>query len=304
MTILTTLQSEIIDRNRAMYVSQMVRRFGDVSAVHQAIAQLPKDQVDIWMARYEESSVSLVKLEGQGSDQAVPFLVRPKNSIESDESLWKRDRAEVKELIVSARPGLWVGAASVSQILPSSCEERVIQGLTAPTAPTQSKPPASKAAVAPPTERKIEQQKSEPKKYTVPLDTLDPDEIMERKPDVAEDHIVVAPTPAPISVSDNTSVSSPQAKRVKTTAEEPTGSPRFREVVIKKKVIVTEYSVGENNEMIVKDVEKMVEETVMEHVRPAVPKLKSSAPSSSSGKSAAKPPPAGQATLTGYFKKN
>jgi hypothetical protein len=86
---------------------------------------------------------------------------------------------------------------------------------------------------------------------------------------------------------------------------EESSSPQFRDVVIKKKVVVSEYEMNENGEMIVRDVEKMVEEIVREPVKskPAPPSI-SSIRSGTSGQSSGpkKAPKAGQATLTGFFK--
>ena len=103
---------------------------------------------------------------------------------------------------------------------------------------------------------------------------------------------------------------SPQSKRQK--LEEPVdepessppSSPQFREVVIKKKVVVSEYEMNENGEMIVRDVEKMVEEIVREQVKVPEKKKQSGFGGSSLANNKTKPAssaPSGQGTLTGFF---
>lgn len=105
-------------------------------------------------------------------------------------------------------------------------------------------------------------------------------------------------------------IASPQSKRQK--IEEPVdepessppSSPQFREVVIKKKVVVSEYEMNENGEMIVRDVEKMVEEIVREQVKVPEKKKQPGFGGSSSANNKKKPAssaPSGQGTLTGFF---
>jgi len=163
-------------------------------------------------------------------------------------------------------------------------------------------------------------------KYQVPLDSLgggDAPGTPERHRDEAEevsseivgktvDGDVMDVCSSSIGCGETVSeIRSPVNKRQRmessAAAEETAVGPEFRDVVIKKKVVVSEYEMNENGEMIVRDVEKMVEEIIREPVKKSSNVNRGGLPRSAAGSGGGGPkksPAAGQGTLTGFFKKS
>ena len=155
-------------------------------------------------------------------------------------------------------------------------------------------------------------------KFQVPLDRLDdPDTDMlpEKESSVAEDEARDAAPEIAVTIASSVagadSHTSPEPKRARIEASESgsidsgvsVGGPvEYRDVVVRKKTIVTEYEMGANGEMIVRDVEKMVEETRREPVRPRMPQRDIPAAAGNGTKKAEPKAKPGQGTLAGFFK--
>ena len=270
------------------------------------------------------------------------FAIKPRDSNESYASVFRRDREDVKAEMRACNESLW--SPSHALITASHpLEQRAIRNSTGPASNFSSKPtgqisnPSSKPigqAVNPsskpigqtsnasakpigqtvnPSSKPIGQTVNPSSKpastkalFTVPLDRLgDPDDEIEEKEKVIEHSLEVEQDAAApqVAVTVSDSSEAPTAKRQRVDGDE--DKPQYREVTIKKKVIVTEYEMGPNGEMVVKDVEKMVEETKLELVKaPHVTNNnnKSNSASSSATRKEPKPAKAGQGTLSGFFK--
>ena len=149
-------------------------------------------------------------------------------------------------------------------------------------------------------------------KYQVPLDSLGgeapntPERVSDEMDEPAEKEDVQ------MEEQQVKSSSSPDRNRQKIVVEPEeeevidtlSSSPKFREVVIKKKVVVSEYEMNESGEMIVRDVEKMVEEIVKEQIKPAAKKTVGGSTAAAAAKKKTSSAPAGQGTLMGFFSGN
>jgi hypothetical protein len=246
------------------------------------------------------------------------FALRALTSGESASSIWKREMEEVRKEMVLVRPGLWNPKhALVSHDSP----QREVAILTQEK-PQSSKPSAVFAQSAPAQlsvpktkEKSVAQPRAKPvtKKFEVPLDKLDEphsnskqDEVEDEKMSVEKENVELEQSAAAPEVALTiSSASSPSAKRQRFEEVESVASssePQFRQVTIKKKVVVTEYEMGPNGEMMVKDVEKMVEETKLEPVPPASGRSSINVRPTEKKKDAKATP--GQGKLTSFFKKN
>ena len=282
-----------------------------------------------------ELVISLRKIVELPEALSDVFLIQPRDSMESASSVFKRESEATRAAMTASRPALWIPsyalvtsdcperAIAVPVITPSVAVSGVKSAVGSKSAPSglgafvksveSAERSVVKTTVTAPVTAVNAPFKAKPStagvKFQIPLDRLDPDQANERANDDDEPVEAAKENGAP-EVAVTVSSESPVAKRPRVDAVESaisvesssTSSPKFREVTIKKKVIVTEYAMGPNGEMIVKDVEKMVEETRMEPVvasrRPAPSSVASSKQSSAPTKQA-KP---GQATLTGFFK--
>ena len=325
MSIGAYLESEVVEKKRSVLTSGLLRKFNSATFFNELSDFLDKrdDIVPLYLeSKTGENGNRIISVsETKGSADRV-FLIKPVGSEDSASALWKRDIEEVRSEMVAKRPSLWTPQyATVSSDV---CDERKVTVVTSiPPAPQKTIPTVSSVKSTQPAVKTSQQTiKSNPIavktsqtaavsapaalapqkkqiKYQIPKDRLDdPDEVSMKSEETKENGEHHSP-----EVLVEASAESPVTKRQK--VEEDTemvtsSEPQYREVTIKKKVIVTEYEMGPSGEMIVKDVEKMVEETKMELVKPVV--AKKQAPMASQGKKEPKPAKPGQGTLTGFFK--
>ena len=334
--VLSFLQEELIEKKRSVLFSSLVKRFDFGAELTDGLQTFLKaSQADVVvLSRTSELRpngelvISLRKIVELPEALSDVFLIQPRDSMESASSVFKRESEATRAAMTASRPALWIPSYA---LVSSDCPERAIavpvitpsvsvsgakSAVGSKSAPSGMgafvKPSASsaerKATVTAPVAAVYAPVRAAVK-FQIPLDRLDPDHANEGAHDDDEPVEAAKENGAP-EVAVTVSSESPVAKRPRVDAVESaisvesssTSSPKFREVTIKKKVIVTEYAMGPNGEMIVKDVEKMVEETRMEPVvasrRPAPSSVASSKQSSAPTKQA-KP---GQATLTGFFR--
>lgn len=339
MSISEYLESEVLEQRRAILMSGLIRKFGSASVAQEA-GKFLSSHAEHVSALFTHASVGtegqrVISLTEDMGDINRLFSIKPRDSVETPSAIVKRDLEEIRADMIAARPGLW--QPSFATITAETCLEREIKTVVVPapnpvstgkpstasvgvkSAPanlfTSSKPKT--VAVA---EKKVETKPVAPAekttaapraKFQVPLDRLDdPDsELPTDKKRQDDEEVEMKENSTSSQGAPEVVVSSPSVKRqrmdepVEEIAESVASSePQYREVVVKKKVIVTEYEMGPNGEMIVKDVEKMVEETKMELVK--APSKQSSVRSvvQSQTKKDPKPAKPGQATLTGFFK--
>ena len=309
------LESEVIEKSRAVLYSSLLSRFASEKQVEYGVKSFlgksgEKVKVLVVVTTISESDGSIkMSLKEIGSMELSGeplhcFGLWPLTSQESASAVWKREMDDVRKEIVSARPGLWQPKHA---LVVAESEERQ-KSMHHPSLPVPKPPPA----VAKP-EKSVPQPKKATKKFEVPLDKLDaPDEetLMEKENEDSSQSQQGAPEVALTIASSSSGVVEeevivpPEVKRQRIMPDEaPENLPEFREVTIKKKVIVTEYGMGPNGEMIVRDVEKMVEETKLEKVvAPRAVVTKSVEKKSEAKKPPSKGPAAGQGTLTNFFK--
>lgn len=336
MSVLSYLESEILEKRRAVFVSSLLRKFDHKSLLEDAKKFLSdnNDKVSTLFTRAtsNEDGTRVISLTSEKNGLEHLFSIKPIDSAESDSAMWKRDLEDIRTEMTKTESNIW--EPKFANIGAANCLERQIA--IAPSVVTTSKSvttngssttmsksgnlfSSSQKVASKPTsvEKKTETTHVEKKpltKFQVPLDRLDdPDselptdkkrqdeddeEMKENSDDVTHAAPEVAVSPSAKRQRTDTPMEEVVAESIASSSE-----PQYREVVIKKKVIVTEYEMGPNGEMIVKDVEKMVEETKMELVKPPSkqPSVKSIG-SSSQSKKEPKPAKAGQATLTGFFK--
>jgi methionine-rich copper-binding protein CopC len=306
MSVGAYLESEVVEKKRSVLTSSLLRKFNSANFFNELNDFLEKreDIVPFYLeSQTRENGSRIISVsETKGSVDRV-FLIKPVGGEESTSAIWKRDIEEVKTEMVASRPSLWTPKyASVSS---DACEVRMVITPT-PVAhatvtnssvkSTQASVKTSKPAVVSAPAALVPEKKQI--KYEIPKDRLDdPDQAPMKSEETKENGEHYSP-----EVLVEASPDSPVSKRQKVDAEMVASSePQYREVTIKKKVIVTEYEMGPSGEMIVKDVEKMVEETKMELVKPVLAK-KSAPAAASQGRKDPKPAKPGQGTLTGFFK--
>lgn len=310
------LESEVIEKSRAVLYSNLLSRFASEQQVDYGVKSFvgksgEKVKVLVVVTTISESDgsikMSLKEIGGNefSGDPLPCFGLWPLTSQESASAVWKREMADVRKEIVSARPGLWQPKHA---LVVAESEERRIS-IHHPSQVVAKPPPA---ATKP--EKSVSQPVKAAKKFEVPLDKLDaPDEkmSMEKENEDSSQSQQGAPEVALTIASSSSGVVEeevvvpPEVKRQRMMPDDQAHEnvPEFREVTIKKKVVVTEYGMGPNGEMIVRDVEKMVEETKLEKVVATRAVVTKSVDKKSEVK---KPPPkgaaAGQGTLTSFFK--
>ena len=259
------------------------------------------------------------------------YMIKPGN--ESATSAWQREVDFMKKSVSDSSPDLWPGACVYANIVSDeSVRERQVQIRVEqqPTAKTvgqsstqvvttssQSLANRNKlgfSKMSGPVVSKVEQPVAKPynspkkapqtaTKYQVPLDSLEG-----QAPGTPEPAGEVTPE---MEIDTEPARDSPETKRQKveeivqdeSESPEVPFSPKFREVVIKKKVVVSEYEMNEHGEMTVRDVEKMVEEVVREQIKVPDRRPKPMGLSGGAKKKSTSSAPAGQGTLTGFFKK-
>ena len=331
MSIASFLEEEVLEKKRTALYSYLVRKYPDSSVL---------DEISRFLENHSQAVSLIISQSNTGEDGSHVisltcsdkfsdriFAIRPKDSNETFSSVFRRDREDIKAEMTERNNELWTPRHAL--ITPSQKLE--MRDIKAPmVSPTPNKPsisvnkpapigvpsrapssnaPASvvsKPVVANPVSVAKKPVVAPPVKFQVPLDRLDDmnDGFVEKKnieeESVKENSFESAdPSPPQVALTVSSSSVSPAPKRPRT--EE----PEYREVTIKKKVLVTEYEMGPNGEMVVKDVEKMVEETRMELVKPSSqqPATRTAPSSGSSGKKdPPKPAKPGQGTLTGFFK--
>jgi hypothetical protein len=320
MSITEFLQEEVIGKRKSILVSSLFRQFdyGTVIKGSRAFANMSPDQVTVYVVESSKSHngeivLSVATLEN-AQDKSNIFCFKPKDSIESNSSIWKRESEAVHSEIVNAKPNLYI--PSYALVTCESSQREISVPVIAPKAQIASlsnpKTSISQPSVSVVKEDKSSKQKPAPTsrpKFQIPLDRLDePDEKENSRTPSCPGTPANAPPEVAVSIEDS-SVGSPDRKRQKTVEEESapvsvaSSSPQYRQVVIKKKQVVTEYVMGENGEMIVRDVEKMIEEVKTELVPSSAPRSVASIKSSSSGASKVpKPVAPGQGKLTSFFK--
>jgi hypothetical protein len=314
MSVSEFLDSEVIGKKRVTLVSSLLRRFGysNFFSEIEKFANTNSSQIELLTSesvQQVDGSIDITIVHTEKVTRRL-FAVRPRESNETSSAVFKRDMEEVRSEISKSKAGLWTPEYAL--VGSTSCEERGISVpvISAPVSrPTENKipkPASSMFSKAPVKSVSASQPKVEPTrapvKFQVPLDKLDDpnDTFVDKESPVEKENScsdVVMEAPQVVSVSSSVaSAESPVAKRQRT-------EPEYREVIIKKKVKVTEYEMGPNGGMIVKDVERMVEEKKMELVRPPSQPMKSASSVSSAGsKKEPKPAKPGQSTLAGFFK--
>jgi hypothetical protein len=318
MSVSEFLDSEVIGKKRVTLVSSLLRRFGyfNFFSEIEKFANNNSSQIELLTSesvQQVDGSIDITIVHTEKVTKRL-FAVRPRESNETISAVFKRDMEEVRSEISKSKAGLWTPEYAL--VGSTSCEERGISVpvISAPAAPVSRptenkipKPASSMFSKAPVKSVSASQPKVEPTrapvKFQVPLDKLDDpnDTFVDKESPVEKENScsdVVMEAPQVVSVSSSVaSAESPVAKRQRT-------EPEYREVIIKKKVKVTEYEMRPNGGMIVKDVERMVEEKKMELVRPPSQPMKSASSSVSSAGSKNEPKPAkpGQSTLAGFFK--
>lgn len=280
------LESEVIDKSRTVLYSSLSARFeldkkfqtgikSFISKFGQNVKVLIVFTAGSGSGSEETLEIKLrsidsVEFESKPFEKLNVFAFRPTTSEESSSSIWKREMEEVRQEMASNRKDLWQSKNAV--VIHPSTERNLSVSFQPPPPVATSKPPVS-----------VVKDKPETKKFQVPLDKLDDDK--DEKMSIEKDN-EEAKLPAPeiaLTISSSSvageeilsSNASPQAKRprveeaaesIESSSRASGSEPQFREVTIKKKVVVTEYAMGPNGEMIVKDVEKMIEETKLEPV--------------------------------------
>jgi hypothetical protein len=324
MSISEYLESELLLKRRAILMSGLIRKFGHDSVVQEASKFLNRNTEHVSVlfthACTGENGNRIITLTEEIGNINNLFSIKPRDSAETPSAMVKRDIEEIRTDMIAARPGLW--QPIFATITAETCLEREIKNVT----PTASKPAIASVGVKsapatlyesskPKVHAAMEQKKVESSvpekpraKFQVPLDRLD-DPDSELPTDKKREEVEMKENSTSSQGAPEVVVSSPSAKRQR--MEEPveeiaesiaSSEPQYREVVVKKKVVVTEYEMGPNGEMIVKDVEKMVEETKMELVKPPSKQSSVRSVAQSQTKKEQKPAKPGQATLTGFFK--
>lgn len=325
MSISEYLESKVLLQKRAILISGLIRKFGHDNVVEEArkFLNINKEHVSALFthAFTEENGNRIISLTEEIKDINHLFSIKPRDSSETSSAMVKQDLEEIRADMLAARPGLW--KPIFATITAETCLEREIKNV--PTAAFKPEianigvksAPASLLASAKPKPVAMEQKKVESRvteksraKFQVPLDRLDdpdselPTDKKREEVEMKENSSISSQGAPEVVVS-----RSPSAKRQR--MEEPmeeiaesiaSSEPQYKEVVVKKKVVVTEYEMGPNGEMIVKDVEKMVEETKMELVKPPSKQSSVRSVAQSQTKKEQKPAKPGQGTLTGFFK--
>lgn len=312
------LLAEVAEKRRTVLASSIFRSVPGATQteIRNAVSQFLSDN--------EGMTATILQTEQRGDGRVrislVPYAggancsfhcIRPSDSLESADSVWKREIAAISAEIVQARPSLYRPHGGSN----ASCPEREVKVHVAPAVnpvkgggPTmsnklgfQKKPDVAQEVR--PTSAKPQPAASScavKKPFQIPLDSLDP-------------------SPSVVSLG----TSSPENKKLKRSSEDvemteeqecqamsidnsvapplsiSSSSPKFRDVTIKRKIVVTEYAMSDSGEMVVKDVEKMVEEVVREEVKQRREEGRRAA--APVAKKPAKEPAAGQGKLTSFF---
>lgn len=316
MTVGVFLTSEVLEKHRTVFTRTL--------SPEECCKWLQdnSNEVMAYSLSCRDDKIALIPFTERASNV---YMIGPKNYPTS--SLWKREISEIAEEMHSVRPNLWT--PSDCEFVSPEREIRVHVAVAAnPVKHRPQQEQVNKSAnrlgfqkVALKELEKVEQpvpaavlekENVIKTKFQVPLDSLEGDEeMMEEEP---ADSVVahsVAPTTEVMSVS-----SSPAKKRRKNIVPVTNGlnfakeshptlssavlpaapiiqgedGKQYREVIVKRKTVTTEYAMSESGEMIVKDVEKMVEEIVRQEVRAEKSGISVSSKSS-------------QGTLSGFFSK-
>lgn len=343
MSVTEFLTSEVQEKRKAVLVSSLLKQFDYSQVVKETHEFSSQESVEVFVTVSASSDrgtklsvMALGDAREKGFLNFQIFALKPKNSAESHSAIWRRECEATRSEIISAKPNLWQPSHAV--IVSESTERQIAVPVVAAPVPVKTNNTSSASTSKPGnsgsklgfTKVSVPQEvKSAPKpappaepvkraalaKFQVPLDRLDEPMLPEKEnSETSHEEPPVVATPE----DEAREPASPEAKRARVTdppvetvsssasvVSVESSEPQFREVVIKKKQIVTEYVMGENGEMIVRDVEKMVEEVRMEQVKPSSVKSVNSnktsgSPTSSSGKGPKATP--GQFKMTNFFK--
>lgn len=343
MSVTEFLTSEVQEKRKAVLVSSLLKRFDHSQVVKESHEFSSQESVEVFVTVSASSDrgtkLSVMPLRDareRGFSNFQIFAFKPKDSAESNSAVWKRGCEATRSEIISAKPHLWHPSHAV--IVSESTERQIAVAVVAAPVPVKTNNSSSSSTsksgnsgsklgftnVSGPKEVKAAPKpvppaepvkRAAPAKFQVPLDRLDEPMLPEKEnSETCHEEAPVVAT----AEDEATEPASPEPKRARVT-DPPmetvsssasvvsviSSEPQFREVVIKRKQIVTEYVMGENGEMIVRDVEKMIEEVRMEQVKPSSVKSLNSnktsgSPTSASGKGPKATP--GQFKMTNFFK--